>query len=111
MFSFFYRHIRWDEETIREQDKERGTRQKIDEPDTPFVHGAPKLNLDCIFVFSLALFYTVEELPNEEDNCMVNIVVNDDNCIFFVIADFYVNSPSEQSKISCVRIWRWVWSS
>ena len=26
----------WDEPTIAEHDKERGTRQKIDEPDTPF---------------------------------------------------------------------------
>lgn len=30
------RHVRWDEETIAEHDKLRGTRQKIDEPDTPF---------------------------------------------------------------------------
>ena len=30
--------IRWDEETIAEHDKERGTRQKIDEPNTPFAH-------------------------------------------------------------------------
>ena len=28
--------IKWDEETIREHDKERGTRMKIDEPKTPF---------------------------------------------------------------------------
>merc|ERR1719379_2705096 len=30
-------HITWDEQAIAEHDKERGTRQKIDEPDTPFV--------------------------------------------------------------------------
>ena len=30
--------ITWDEEAIAEHDKERGTRQKIDEPKTPFVH-------------------------------------------------------------------------
>mmetsp|Transcript_21364 Transcript_21364/g.63712 ORF Transcript_21364/g.63712 Transcript_21364/m.63712 type:complete len:460 (+) Transcript_21364:86-1465(+) len=30
-------HVRWDEEVLAEHDKERGTRQKIDEPDTPFV--------------------------------------------------------------------------
>ena len=30
--------IRWDEETIAEHDLLRGTRQKIDEPDTPFAH-------------------------------------------------------------------------
>ncbi|GBG33214.1 Hypothetical Protein FCC1311_094382 [Hondaea fermentalgiana] len=30
------RHVRWDEATIAEHDKLRGTRQKIDEPDTPF---------------------------------------------------------------------------
>ena len=28
--------IKWDEETIKEHDKLRGTRMKIDEPDTPF---------------------------------------------------------------------------
>ena len=30
------RGIVWDEETIREHDKERGTRQRIDEPPTPY---------------------------------------------------------------------------
>eukprot|EP00938_MAST-03A_sp_MAST-3A-sp1_P007374 g7374.t1 len=30
------RRIVWDEEVIAEHDKERGTRQKIDEPDTPY---------------------------------------------------------------------------
>ena len=30
--------LRWDEETIAEHDLERGTRQKIDEPNTPFAH-------------------------------------------------------------------------
>ncbi|CAE7363777.1 unnamed protein product [Symbiodinium natans] len=30
-------HVKWDEQCIAEHDKERGTRQKIDEPDTPFV--------------------------------------------------------------------------
>lgn len=29
--------VTWDEQAIAEHDKERGTRQKIDEPDTPFV--------------------------------------------------------------------------
>lgn len=29
-------HIKWDEEVIREHDKKRGTRMKIDEPKTPF---------------------------------------------------------------------------
>eukprot|EP00397_Hematodinium_sp_SG-2012_P007256 GEMP01007298.1.p1 GENE.GEMP01007298.1~~GEMP01007298.1.p1 ORF type:complete len:708 (+),score=187.83 GEMP01007298.1:185-2125(+) len=33
-----YKAVHWDEETIAEHDLERGTRQKIDEPDTPFVH-------------------------------------------------------------------------
>ena len=28
--------IKWDEETIAEHDKERGTRQKIEEVDTPY---------------------------------------------------------------------------
>lgn len=30
--------IRWDEKTIAEHDKERGTRMKIDEPDTPYAY-------------------------------------------------------------------------
>lgn len=30
--------IVWDEETIAEHDMDRGTRQKIEEPDTPFIH-------------------------------------------------------------------------
>lgn len=30
------RHIRWDEVVIAEHDKERGTRQRIDEPSTPY---------------------------------------------------------------------------
>jgi hypothetical protein len=30
------KQIKWDEETIAEHDKERGTRQKIDEAPTPF---------------------------------------------------------------------------
>lgn len=29
-------HVTWDEETIAEHDLLRGTRQKIDEPDTPY---------------------------------------------------------------------------
>ena len=31
--------ITWDEEVIAEHDKLRGTRMKIDEPDTPFAYG------------------------------------------------------------------------
>ena len=31
-------HLKWDEEKIKEHDKERGTRMKIDEPDTPYHH-------------------------------------------------------------------------
>lgn len=34
------RSIKWDEEVIAEHDKERGTRQKIDEPPTPFQYGS-----------------------------------------------------------------------
>jgi hypothetical protein len=29
-------HVSWDEETIAKHDLERGTRMKIDEPDTPY---------------------------------------------------------------------------
>ena len=32
------RHLKWDEAKIREHDKERGTRMKIEEPDTPYNH-------------------------------------------------------------------------
>ena len=32
------RHLKWDEEKIREHDKERGTRMKIEEPNTPYNH-------------------------------------------------------------------------
>lgn len=32
------KRIKWDEEAIAEHDKERGTRQKIDEPPTPFAY-------------------------------------------------------------------------
>jgi len=31
--------VTWDEEVIEEHNKLRGTRMKIDEPDTPFEHG------------------------------------------------------------------------
>lgn len=34
--------ITWDEEVIAEHDKERGQRQKIDEPDTPFLYYNPE---------------------------------------------------------------------
>lgn len=33
-------HISWDEPTIAEHDKLRGTRQKIDEPSTPYHYGS-----------------------------------------------------------------------
>ncbi len=33
-------HVTFDEDVIREHDKLRGTRQKIDEPDTPFHRGS-----------------------------------------------------------------------
>ena len=32
--------LKWDEEAIAEHDKERGTRQKIDEPPTPYEYGS-----------------------------------------------------------------------
>ena len=32
------KRIKWDEEVIAEHDKERGSRQKIDEPPTPFAY-------------------------------------------------------------------------
>ena len=38
--------ITWDEETIAEHDKDRGTRQKIDEPDTPFATYDPATDPD-----------------------------------------------------------------
>mmetsp|Transcript_129541 Transcript_129541/g.415313 ORF Transcript_129541/g.415313 Transcript_129541/m.415313 type:complete len:365 (-) Transcript_129541:16-1110(-) len=36
--------VTWDEEAITEHDKDRGTRQKIDEPDTPFAHSPQKVS-------------------------------------------------------------------
>jgi len=33
--------VKWDEDTIAEHDKDRGTRMVIDEPDTPFVRSPP----------------------------------------------------------------------
>ena len=33
-------HVKWDEVTIAEHDKERGTRQKIEEPPTPYHYGS-----------------------------------------------------------------------
>jgi Protein phosphatase inhibitor 2 (IPP-2) len=40
-------HIRWDEDTIAEHDKLRGTRQKIDEPDTPYNFESQSDISDC----------------------------------------------------------------
>eukprot|EP00929_Paragymnodinium_shiwhaense_P021283 TRINITY_DN13925_c0_g1_i1.p1 TRINITY_DN13925_c0_g1~~TRINITY_DN13925_c0_g1_i1.p1 ORF type:complete len:647 (+),score=196.67 TRINITY_DN13925_c0_g1_i1:103-2043(+) len=37
-------HVTWDEEAIAEHDKERGTRQKIDEPDTPFIRSPQQVS-------------------------------------------------------------------
>ncbi|CAE8630117.1 unnamed protein product, partial [Polarella glacialis] len=39
-------HITWNEENIAEHDKERGTRQKIDEPPTPFVRSPLSVSED-----------------------------------------------------------------
>jgi len=36
------RVIQWDEATLAEHDKERGTRQKIDEPPTPYQYGSDR---------------------------------------------------------------------
>eukprot|EP00611_Tribonema_gayanum_P007137 TRINITY_DN1649_c0_g2_i1.p2 TRINITY_DN1649_c0_g2~~TRINITY_DN1649_c0_g2_i1.p2 ORF type:complete len:248 (+),score=92.84 TRINITY_DN1649_c0_g2_i1:104-745(+) len=40
-------HIRWDEATIEEHDKLRGTRQKINEPDTPYNFDSQSDISDC----------------------------------------------------------------
>ena len=37
--AFVLIRVTWDEEVIEEHNKLRGTRMKIDEPDTPFEHG------------------------------------------------------------------------
>jgi len=42
------RHVQWDEMTIAEHDKERGTRMKIDEPPTPY-HAPAALSNDLPF--------------------------------------------------------------
>eukprot|EP00927_Polykrikos_kofoidii_P057128 TRINITY_DN51236_c0_g1_i1.p1 TRINITY_DN51236_c0_g1~~TRINITY_DN51236_c0_g1_i1.p1 ORF type:complete len:290 (-),score=50.47 TRINITY_DN51236_c0_g1_i1:167-955(-) len=39
-------HVQWDEDNIAEHDKLRGTRQKIDEPPTPFVHSPASISED-----------------------------------------------------------------
>ncbi|CAE7331158.1 unnamed protein product [Symbiodinium natans] len=39
-------HVSWDEENLAEHDKERGTRQKIEEPPTPFVHSPASISED-----------------------------------------------------------------
>lgn len=39
-------HVHWDEELLAEQDKERGTRQKIDEPPTPWAGSPPSVSDD-----------------------------------------------------------------
>ncbi|KAJ1422742.1 hypothetical protein B484DRAFT_420834 [Ochromonadaceae sp. CCMP2298] len=39
--------IQWDEETIAEHDKERGSRQKIDEAPTPFRYGSESDQSEC----------------------------------------------------------------
>eukprot|EP00930_Biecheleria_cincta_P044389 TRINITY_DN30508_c0_g1_i1.p1 TRINITY_DN30508_c0_g1~~TRINITY_DN30508_c0_g1_i1.p1 ORF type:complete len:203 (-),score=51.87 TRINITY_DN30508_c0_g1_i1:170-751(-) len=38
--------VTWNEENLAEHDKERGTRQKIDEPPTPFVRSPPSISED-----------------------------------------------------------------
>ena len=43
-------HLTWDEETIAEHDKERGTRMKIDEPDTPFARYDPQTDPDALIM-------------------------------------------------------------
>lgn len=43
-------HLTWDEETIAEHDKERGTRMKIDEPDTPFARYDPHTDPDALIM-------------------------------------------------------------
>jgi len=39
--------VKWDEDTIAEHDKDRGTRMVIDEPDTPFVRSPPGEGESC----------------------------------------------------------------
>jgi len=43
------KRIKWDEEVIAEHDKERGTRQKIDEPPTPFAYESDRESVDSDF--------------------------------------------------------------
>eukprot|EP00403_Amphidinium_massartii_P042543 CAMPEP_0178443892 /NCGR_PEP_ID=MMETSP0689_2-20121128/39166_1 /TAXON_ID=160604 /ORGANISM="Amphidinium massartii, Strain CS-259" /LENGTH=183 /DNA_ID=CAMNT_0020067987 /DNA_START=30 /DNA_END=578 /DNA_ORIENTATION=- len=40
------RHIQWDEDNLAEHDKDRGTRQKIDEPPTPYVWSPAAMSED-----------------------------------------------------------------
>mmetsp|Transcript_14331 Transcript_14331/g.23363 ORF Transcript_14331/g.23363 Transcript_14331/m.23363 type:complete len:157 (+) Transcript_14331:183-653(+) len=61
-------HVHFDEAVISEHDKLRGTRQKIDEPDTPFHRGSFDDNVDM---------QDTEELLNETASS-VKVVFNND---------------------------------
>lgn len=56
-------HIKWDEETIAEHDKLRGTRQKINEPDTPFERTVKPIDEDA----DDATGRSVASTPHKED--------------------------------------------
>jgi len=59
-------HVTWDEATIAEHDKDRGTRMVIDEPDTPFVRSPPNEGESCSSSCSLPTG-TRFHMPAEED--------------------------------------------
>ena len=56
--------IVWDDPTIQKHDLERGTRQKIDEPKTPYIHYEHET--DEILSDSLPPSHYQEQLPQEQ---------------------------------------------
>ena len=69
------KRIKWDEEAIAEHDKERGTRQKIDEPPTPFAYESDGDSVDSdIWQYNHPesditenIFHVSQEVTKKED--------------------------------------------
>mmetsp|Transcript_83650 Transcript_83650/g.236104 ORF Transcript_83650/g.236104 Transcript_83650/m.236104 type:complete len:171 (-) Transcript_83650:1211-1723(-) len=61
------RSLKWDEEAIAEHDKLRGTRQKIDEPDTPFEREMLPVDQDELETSADSL---MDAVPMMEDICI-----------------------------------------
>ena len=77
------RNVQWDEETIAEHDKERGTRQKIDEPPTPF-------HIDDDDYDDLDLYKNDHKFSSDEDDECKPIKSGD---------DIIIELPSRVNKV------------